>query len=638
MAYRGDSGLYDASSFAAWAVAHHVNCVRISPAFIKSGSYGSQNRPPQTAISGNIAPLVNALKAKKIYTIIDYHEYMADYNSSGGSDFVPWGDIWDVDNPSYSCQKWLDDWEYLAYYFKDEPWVVGYELCNEPRGSSPNYTGISNEMCRKNYIRCLQNIRKIDSKHIIFLGNSSFTSPRALKSTWEDGLASYEQYRPDYPYDQVVFTFHEYIRTDDIYVSPTNSPNLASELVGRVQKQFQVPLFCSETGSAIVDNSNPTLSEIRVFQQETLEICSGEKDFWKDFMGADKAYPSRGIPKSDGKIGFSIWTTRSYDYDSGSEYQDIWEWAAQRMQSSAPVAAASVVAAHHISCQGVPLSIFSNGGLTTIAADIVDSSGNRIFDSNAQVVFSIIGAGTWEDGSTANKQLNAVNGVAAIKVKSTSVGTISVTAASAGLASGNITINSVGGPVKVFLSADKTSIPADGSSMITLTGYIKDSSNNIVTMATGTFIFSVNDYGTFWISASSANQRDVVGEGKTYINFKAGTVPGKAVITATVAGLTPGAITVYVGSLPPVENVKMGPNPFVVREGLRIKFIEVPTGAQLSIYNISGELVRRLSESNFEIEWDAKNERGDFVSSGIYIYVLKDTAGNKKTGKIAVIK
>jgi len=69
----------------------------------------------------------------------------------------------------------------------------------------------------------------------------------------------------------------------------------------------------------------------------------------------------------------------------------------------------------------------------------------------------------------------------------------------------------------------------------------------------------------------------------------------------------------------------------------------------IGIYNSAGELVLDVEGSSiymdkwyddgyvYKYEWDGKNDYGDRVASGIYIYVV-NADGSKKTGKLAVIK
>ena len=69
----------------------------------------------------------------------------------------------------------------------------------------------------------------------------------------------------------------------------------------------------------------------------------------------------------------------------------------------------------------------------------------------------------------------------------------------------------------------------------------------------------------------------------------------------------------------------------------------------IGIYNLAGELVLDVEGSSiymdkwyddgyvYKYEWDGKNDYGERVASGIYIYVV-NADGNKKAGKLAVIK
>jgi len=70
----------------------------------------------------------------------------------------------------------------------------------------------------------------------------------------------------------------------------------------------------------------------------------------------------------------------------------------------------------------------------------------------------------------------------------------------------------------------------------------------------------------------------------------------------------------------------------------------------IDIYNVAGELVHSAPESEiflkgidpqdrrvYKYEWNGRNDYGERVASGIYIYVV-NADGNKKAGKLAVIK
>jgi hypothetical protein len=94
-----------------------------------------------------------------------------------------------------------------------------------------------------------------------------------------------------------------------------------------------------------------------------------------------------------------------------------------------------------------------------------------------------------------------------------------------------------------------------------------------------------------------------------------------------------------------VEGVINFPNPFRPSKDDKVT-ISFPLDLEVTvkIYNLAGELVRKLDEEGSEVRpdkgeayWDGKNEEGDKASSGLYIYLLKGDEG-KATGKITLIK
>ncbi len=96
--------------------------------------------------------------------------------------------------------------------------------------------------------------------------------------------------------------------------------------------------------------------------------------------------------------------------------------------------------------------------------------------------------------------------------------------------------------------------------------------------------------------------------------------------------------------LPPLgylTDIKVYPNPFRPSEGhARIIFDKLTPGVRIRIFTISGELVANSGELRGEEiwTWDMRNERGEIVSRGTYIYFVTNSYGGKKIGKIAVIK
>jgi hypothetical protein len=84
--------------------------------------------------------VLNYLEQNGLYAILDFHHY-------GEWEEQDWR------------QDWINLWVQIATRYKDNPVVVGYELCNEP------YSIDFPEPA----IECLNAIRQVDTKHIIFL-------------------------------------------------------------------------------------------------------------------------------------------------------------------------------------------------------------------------------------------------------------------------------------------------------------------------------------------------------------------------------------------------------------------------------------------------------------------------------------
>jgi hypothetical protein len=70
-----------------------------------------------------------------------------------------------------------------------------------------------------------------------------------------------------------------------------------------------------------------------------------------------------------------------------------------------------------------------------------------------------------------------------------------------------------------------------------------------------------------------------------------------------------------------------------------LHFGNVPYGCDIIIYTANGETVRRLKNSDFNgaINWDLKNETGEEVRNGVYLYVAS-YGDQKKVDKFMILK
>ena len=123
-------------------------------------------------------------------------------------------------------------------------------------------------------------------------------------------------------------------------------------------------------------------------------------------------------------------------------------------------------------------------------------------------------------------------------------------------------------------------------------------------------------------------------------------VPGKQrvneinTVTAQVDRL--GVFRIALLKLPDdLKNVVVFPNPFVPSESIsgKVTFKNLTEDAVIFIYTINGELVRELEVdlSSVSAQWDGKNEYGQDVASGLYIYMIKSEL-DKTIGRIMVMR
>jgi hypothetical protein len=87
-------------------------------------------------------------------------------------------------------------------------------------------------------------------------------------------------------------------------------------------------------------------------------------------------------------------------------------------------------------------------------------------------------------------------------------------------------------------------------------------------------------------------------------------------------------------------DIKVYPNPYYAGKDDLLLFTDVYPSSNLRIYTISGELIKILEDEDKDgkIEWDARNEKGCLVASGIYLYITKGASGKKVNGKVGVVR
>lgn len=154
---------------------------------------------------------------------------------------------------------------------------------------------------------------------------------------------------------------------------------------------------------------------------------------------------------------------------------------------------------------------------------------------------------------------------------------------------------------------------------------------------TGIFTGSV----AFTAGASTGGKVRVDSNGNVFVSYDpdgAGAAPA-ATAQASWVALT-------IGNL---EAVRTWPNPFRLAEVSEILITPLPPdpGLVVEIYNAAAQRIRtlnagdgneiRISPQEAVARWDGRNDRGDLVASGTYIYLVRSSYG-VRTGKLTFIK
>ena len=97
-----------------------------------------------------------------------------------------------------------------------------------------------------------------------------------------------------------------------------------------------------------------------------------------------------------------------------------------------------------------------------------------------------------------------------------------------------------------------------------------------------------------------------------------------------------------------LDTIKVVPNPYVVRSrynetlnSRKMRFTNLPQECRISIFTITGEIVKVLDHSSqFDGNewWDLRTENNQEVVPGLYIYHVESKNGKEKIGKFAVIR
>ena len=87
-----------------------------------------------------------------------------------------------------------------------------------------------------------------------------------------------------------------------------------------------------------------------------------------------------------------------------------------------------------------------------------------------------------------------------------------------------------------------------------------------------------------------------------------------------------------------LSNILIYPNPFKLGSSAGVIFDGLKGDEVIRLYNIAGETIAsHPAQGAAAWVWEAKNTSGNQVKRGIYLYLISNSSGEKRSGKIAIV-
>ena len=281
-----------------------LNTIRL--AFYTLFFNSKKNKPIdiEQHIQSHIEPVVAAARKYGMYVILDAHEYMSSEIDESMAREKQKAKGWSEE----TIQHWIESWVAVARRYKDDPYVLGYELLNEPHD-------IPAEVARAHYTRCIRAIREVDKRHIIIVGNHNWSHARSMEATWGPVASTV-----DAPYNNIVFAFHDY--------PEDNHPWIVQDHITRFRDAHKVPIMCTEFGATSWNKSETVCRE---FLAGMHTLFAKENVGWMIWALKKLEDNPRSPYNEVDKTGLG--PPRQYD---SCPYSDLWAPAARIMASPMP--------------------------------------------------------------------------------------------------------------------------------------------------------------------------------------------------------------------------------------------------------------------------------------------------------------
>ncbi|MCU7549703.1 glycoside hydrolase family 5 protein [Chitinophagaceae bacterium LB-8] len=189
--------------------------------------------------------LISWCRKEQLYILLDMHCAPGGQTGDNIDDGHAYPFLFDSEQDQ---QLTVAIWKRIAYRYRNEPIIIGYDLLNEPIATYFNADQFNYKL-EGLYKRITAAIREVDKNHIIFLGGAQ----------WNTNFAPFGQ-----PFDhKLVYTFHK-------YWMPPIKESIQSYI--DFSNKYNVPVYCGETG----ENTDQWVDSFRI----TLEKANIGWHFW----------------------------------------------------------------------------------------------------------------------------------------------------------------------------------------------------------------------------------------------------------------------------------------------------------------------------------------------------------------------
>ncbi|MDR3263182.1 MAG: glycoside hydrolase family 5 protein [Clostridiales bacterium] len=187
--------------------------------------YFNITKPPYTDYDFSlIDAFIDGAAARGLYVILDLHGAFGSQNGKDHSGDTSQNNLFgNAENERLTIELWRK----IAERYRDEPFVAGYDLLNEPEGTS----GKTDETQWDFYDRAIRAVRAADERHIIF-----------VESVWEArGLPTPSKYG----WQNVVYEYHNY-QWVNLNSFSSQKRFVISKVLSYKGANFDVPIFIGE--------------------------------------------------------------------------------------------------------------------------------------------------------------------------------------------------------------------------------------------------------------------------------------------------------------------------------------------------------------------------------------------------------